>query len=298
MATSDIPPLPPPFEALAISPQQFQTLTGLDWEPMLGQARQDDRRAPNRRGKGNRDGLARLGQLGLITAVWTVGLVLFVAPFAVAGCWIYALVTGQAALNWGLFLKWTLAIAVVTGLPVAIAGERDEHQKRQNQRSLLPLVRDTVRYNQLVRALAVQTQLEAVTAPDLPRASSEAVEPLDSPSLEPDLEAGTDAIATLQSLRRDIIQALQAERILRENRAALGDGGGGWATQDADTSLNAGTIGWHARDLRDRARDYHQHLHQEIGLGISAHQTLKRPEVRSGHRRGAAEPHCDTPPSP
>jgi hypothetical protein len=268
-----VPPLPPPFEALTISPGQFQTLTGLDWDTLLGEARRDEHRSPRHRGQGGRglrDRLGRLGQMGLMVAIWTVGLVLFVAPFAVAGCWIYALVTGQAILNWGLFIKWTLAIAAVTGLPIAIAGERDEHQKRLSQRSLLPLVHDTVRYNQLVRALAVQTQLEAVTTPARPHNSSE---PPDLQCLEP----GTDAIATLQTLRQDIIQALQAERILRENRTALSDG---WDQQPNpldSATLNAGTIGWHARTLRDRAQDYHQHLHREITLGLKAHQTLQPP---------------------
>ncbi|MCG9884590.1 MAG: hypothetical protein MH825_03250 [Cyanobacteria bacterium] len=266
MAAPDVPPLPPPFDALTISPGQFQTLTGLDWDTLLGEARRDEHRSPSRRGqwgRGLRDRLGRLGQLGLMVTIWTVGLVLFVAPFAVVGCWLYALVTGQAVLNWGLFMQWTLAIAAVTGLPIAIAGERDEHQKRLSQRSLLPLVRDAVRYNQLVRAVAVQTQLEAVTTPDFS----------DTPDLQT-LAPGTDAIATLQTLRQDIIQALQAERILRENRTALGDDWDQQPHPDGPT-LNAGTIGWHARTLRDRARDYHQHLHQEIALGLKAHHTLQ-----------------------
>ena len=254
------PRLPAPFDALAIAPDGFQRLTGVDWDIALQHLRQADRDRAHR--SAWQKWSARWRAIAAMAVVWSLGLLGFVAPFAALGSWGYVLATGNAGLNWALFLKLSVAIAVLTGLPVAIAGERDARRRRDTLRSLVPLVRDALRYNQLVRALAVQVQLGELAGDEpLPGGQADGLGAIGS------------AQATLATLRQDIVQALQAERLLREHRAALDEPG------DSGTSAtwDAATIGWHARALSDRAQDYRREIEQTIASGLEARQALDRP---------------------
>lgn len=248
--------LSPDWQALFLSPNEFQTLTGVAFQDaqQLCRAAYTSRGLPRRRSWRNR--LLKYLWNGLwFSILWAILLGIVVIPIAIGGFYLARLLGWVLGFNVVTLLQWSIGFCFVTGIPMSGWFSYDEEQKANQLRSLLPLTQEVEKFNRLVRAADVNEQLG--------KATGKADESVDRSQM----------IETLSHLRSDIEKALKVERVLRENQDVV--------TAQVD-EIEGATVGNYAQLMADQAIEYRQVLDEALKLGDRVRIELKTLHDRHG----------------
>ncbi|HEY9689589.1 MAG TPA: hypothetical protein V6D46_06310 [Coleofasciculaceae cyanobacterium] len=241
--------LSPDWQALFLSPNEFQALTGVAFQDaqQLCRAAYTSRGIPKRR-----SWLKRLRKYlwnGLwFSVVWAILLGIIAVPITIGGFYLARLLGWVLGFNFVTLLQWSIGFCFLTGIPMSGWFSYDEEQKENSLRSLLPLTQEVEKFNRLVRAADVNDQLGIATGKNVTSADR------------------ADAIETLSQLRSQIENALKVERVLRENQDVV--------TAQVDMAEGA-TVGNYAQLMADQAVEYRQVLDEALKLGDRVRVELK-----------------------
>jgi hypothetical protein len=241
--------LNPEWDALLVSPPEFQMLTGIEFQKAqdLCRATYTDRGLPKRLRWSHR--LLKYVWNGLwFSIIWAICLGILVVPIAAGGFYVLKLLGWVAGFHFSTVFKATVGLCLLTGIPMSIWFSRDEEKKEEALRSLLPLTREVEKFNRLVRAADVKDRLRDATGQSLA------------------IEERSQTLATLTQLRSQIENALKVERILRENQDVVA------AQVD---QFEGATVGNYAQLMTDRALDYEQVLDQALQVGDRVRSELQ-----------------------
>ncbi len=241
--------LAPDWQVLFLSPNEFQTLTGVAFQEaqQLCQATYTHQGIRKRRSWVKR--LRKYLWNGLwFSVIWAILLGLIVIPIAIGGFYIVRLLGWGLGFNVVTLLQWSIGFCFLTGIPMSGWFSYDEEQKENSLRFLLPLTQEVEKFNRLVRAADVKDQLGSATGKNVGS------------------EERSQAIETLSQLRSQIENALKVERVLRENQDVV--------TAQVERFEGA-TVGNYAQLMTDQAVEYRQVLDEALKLGDRVRVELK-----------------------
>lgn len=154
-----------------------------------------------------------------------------------------------------LTLPLTVQLSVSVGLGVATAMLHRWFWLRDNvSHSLRGLVADVRRFNQMIRAIDINDQIEAVGNPEV------------------GIKDRATVLMALRLTREDLIRALKTERILRENQTFI-------ARNPALFANNLAALT--TLQVSDQATEHGRILNEALEIAVSAQQEMK--QLRNEH---------------
>ncbi len=142
-----------------------------------------------------------------------------------------------------------IAIALLIVVPIAVAAGRWVWRKKTCPEGLTALLDDVDKYQAVIQAIDINDQLETAGTAGV------------------SLSDRTMVIEALQLTREDLVRALKAERILRDNKDAI-------AKNPSLFTNNLSAL--RAMQVSSQASEYGRMLNEALQIGLSVQQEMRK----------------------
>jgi hypothetical protein len=243
------------LQAMLIVPEEFQNLTGLEFkkaQKFYSSTRRQQQQTVGQRRLWN---LATLAGYSLVLTIF----LLFPSLFGIGAiAWVLQALS-ILDVTWDGVLGFALAVNLPLGILLGFVVQGKEREEGRSLASLFPLMDELDRYHQVLTALHVNQRIAEITA------DGEATIPPNQLHL----------LTTAQTMRDNLVKAMQIERLLRENPNPTGFDPVEFAVTFSDTPSD---------QVMDQAKTYQDLLNQTLDLGLTV-----QAEMKSLNKRGLAD---------
>lgn len=163
----------------------------------------------------------------------------------------------------GSSLIATLITLIV--VPLVIIAARWLWLKRNSPPTLCALLDEVDRYNAVIKAIQINEQLESVGRTQISLLDSPS--PTDKSDVYDELSLRKKVLEALTLTREDLVKALKAEKIIRENRNFL-------ISNPELLATNLRTL--QALQVHDQASEYGRVLHEALQIAAGVSEEMKK----------------------
>ncbi len=163
----------------------------------------------------------------------------------------------------GSSLLATLITLII--VPLVILAVRWLWLKRNSPATLCALLDEVDRYNAVIKAVYINEQLESVGRPQI--SSLDCPSPTEKSDVYDELLLRKKVLEALTLTREDLVKALKAEKILRENQSFL-------LSNPELLATNLRTL--QALQVHDQASEYGRLLHEALQIAAGVSEEMKK----------------------
>lgn len=163
----------------------------------------------------------------------------------------------------GSSLLATLITLII--VPLVVVAARWFWLKRNSPATLCALLDEVDRYNNVIKAIHINEQLEAAGTTEM--SLLDCASPTDKADVYNELRLRKKVLEALTLTREDLVKALKAEKILRENQSFL-------ISNPEFLVTNLRTL--QALQVHDQASEYGRLLHEALQIAAGVSEEMKK----------------------